>query len=59
MGLFDLFFKKNNILRAVCVFCLVPPACVRVSLNHSGGLSSGIFKFAHMVKFIFTLAFGP
>lgn len=60
VGLFDLFFKKNKILRAVCEFSvwslLHLCVCVAESLE---GLSSGIFRFARVAKFIFPLAFGP
>lgn len=39
---------------------MVPPAFfLCVSLIHSEGFSSGIFKFTHMVRFIFPLVFGP
>lgn len=56
-----LFFKKNKILHAMCEFSVrfLLHFCVCVSLNHSGGFSSGIFTFARMVRFIFTLVFGP
>lgn len=59
--LFYICFLRKTKFYMLCVSFLFGSSCifVCVSLNHTEEFRSGIFKFAHMVRFIFPLVFGP
>lgn len=59
--LFHICFLRKTKFYMPCVSFLFGSSCifVCVSLTRSEGFSSGIFKFALMVRFIFPLVFGP
>lgn len=58
MGLFVLFLRKTEFYVLCVNFLFGSSAFLCVLLNHSVRFSSGIFKFAHMVIFIFSVIFG-
>lgn len=58
VGLFVLFLRKTEFYVLCVKFLFGSSAFLCVSLNHAVRFSCGLFKFTHMVIFIFSFVFG-